>query len=119
MKLINKILFTNIVDYKRCLNSNFEWKLVNSVTGQTTITLPEFNELLICVDNGNQVMTGIIPKVILTDMVKQHVLSGGRISNIYGIWVDVKISKTQCSLYRVFADDNDNTNTSTMTVHYR
>ena len=24
LKLINKILFTNIVDYKRCLNSNFE-----------------------------------------------------------------------------------------------
>ena len=105
----------------KLINSNFEWKLVDSVTGQTAITLPiTFNELLLhakCTD-GYPVTT-VIPSVLVVEGFKPYWGCGRDSNSGYDVQAYALVSEGQISLQQFFKNATKMSTTATFEVYYR
>ena len=113
---------SNLVGAINEVTTKQAWNLVDSKTGDTTITLPNsFNELLIIVvvdNNSNVHFTFNIPYQILGSSVKGfnsgYYQNSGVLSNCR-----VLVSNTSANLTVAFLNNQDKKSTSTTIIYYR
>lgn len=128
LKNENYIDSTGVVHDKKklsdVLNNIFEWKLVGSVNGTSTLALPsKFSELFISLVNTdtNAIMaTGIVAKNILDNSLEYVRLAGGLTSEAsIGSASEVLVSLKQYKLSWVYMNTKNITNQIKSTVYYR
>lgn len=115
---------TNVGAELNKINSNFKWKKMNSVNGETIINIPsdcsEFYIRSYVIINGSYyISTGYFIKDILSESDNDiYYLGGGYSQNDKRI-VKYKINQTYIALYMFYQDDVRYTDEVNTTVWYR
>ena len=108
-------------------NSNLTWKLLKSVTGNTSVTLPsDFSELLVEIEaptDSNYCYTFHILKSMLKTTYKRYFggfyyQNGANGSASYGV-CKLSVSSTTLYLYELFAYYTNVTSSCTVNVYYK
>ena len=101
--------------------ANLEWKLVGSVSGKSTLNLPDnFNEILVVGKYGTDYYPLIIPKILLSSSVKK-INIGGRFtySPNGGAGMNAFLTLTYYQLDYFYANGAEHSNDLTTTIYYR
>lgn len=95
-----------------------QWKSLGSKTGTSAFTLPSsFNELYV-VCEGQINLSLYVPAIYLTNTA-QRLSSGYWQSGSFGARINISVSKTSCSLFQMWINGSDTTNSTTVKVYYR
>lgn len=106
-------------------NSNLEWKLLSTVTGNTVVNLPEaYNELLIKVRGNNDKsyvsVWHLIPAMLSeTEQYFPLGASRGGTQTTYGNENRIKVTSSTVSIHKVYANGTEYTSASVMEIYYR
>ena len=103
---------------KTHLNSNLVWKLVGSITGNSSaITLPDGWKELIIVANANNSTVALGSWHFIAETTSSTPCRYTQGTNVS--WITIWLSKTKAQIYQGFINSVDYASTSTMVVYYR
>ena len=111
----------NIGHEVSALNSKIAWKLKDTATGTSSISLPSsFDELLVVVNYNDNRFTIHIPALYLSENDTKRFRSGAYLSSTtnYGCSVTAT-AKASIALTNFYSNSTDVTSSSTISVYYR
>ena len=118
---VNSNCIDKEADAINALNSKIAWKLKDTATGTSSISLPSsFDELLVVVNYNDNRFTIHIPALYLSENDTKRFRSGAYLSSTtnYGCSVSVT-AKSSIALTNFYSNSTDVTSSCTISVYYR